>query len=420
MRILLIGFGSRGDVQPLVALGKGLRQAGYEVAIAAGINFQQWIESEGFGFEPFHVDVEAYMQTDLGKEWLGESSHNPRVELQNMKRMADLIAEPVADDLLRMVDTADVFIDGLITIEPIATLTRVRGKQHILGMLSPLAPTRSGAAGMQSLLPRSEIFINRWWGYFIESMLFKVMEGPSNSLRKRLNLSPATRSEFLRAANQTPTLLGISPLVTPPPADWGNHIHVTGYWFANGNADWQPSPALKTFLDAGDPPVYIGFGSMSTRDPQGTTQLMIEALKKSKQRGVIHSGWAGLHAEDLPPEIFLLDYAPHEWLFPRMKAVVHHGGAGTTGAALRAGVPSAIVAHMGDQPYWGRRVHELGAGAPFVRRHELTVDRLADTIRFITTDTTVQKNAAAVGERIRSEDGIGNAVRAIGQILDKG
>lgn len=419
MRILLIGFGSRGDVQPLVALGKGLKQAGYEVAIAAAMNFQQWIESEGLGFEPFHVDMESYMQTDMGREWLGESSHNPRTELKNMKRMADQITEPVTDDLLRMVETADVFVDGLMTIAPMAALTKAHGKRHLLGLLSPLAPTSSGAAGLQSLLPRADIFINRWWGYFIEAMLFTVMEGPANSVRGRLKLPPATRGDFMQAANQTPALLGVSPLITPPPADWGAHIHVTGYWFMNGSSDWQPSPALKAFLEAGEAPVYIGFGSMSTRDPEGTTRLMIEALQKSGQRGVIHSGWAGLHVESLPPEIFLLDYAPHDWLFPRMKAVVHHGGAGTTSAGLRAGVPSAIVAHMGDQPYWGRRVHELGVGAPLLRRHELTTERLTDTIRLMTTDAVMQKKAAAIGEKIRSEDGVGNAVKAVGQILDR-
>ena len=418
MRILLSGFGSRGDVQPFLALGKGLQRAGYEVAVAAGVNFESWIKDEGLGFEPVHVDIESFMQTDAGKDWLGDSSHNPRREVQNMKRMTDMIAGQVADDILRITDSADVFISGLLTVEALSAMSQAYGKHHFQGLLSPFAPTRSGAAGLQALLPRSHSLINRWWGYAIELMMFEVLRSPSDEVRARLHLPRVTRRDFVQSWNQTPTLIGVSPLVTPPPTDWGKHIHVTGYWFLDAPADWQPSPALQTFLDAGAPPVYIGFGSMSNRDPQGTTQIMIEALQRTGQRGIIHTGGAGLHAEDMPPDIFLLDYAPHDWLFPRMAAVVHHGGAGTTGAALRAGVPSAVVAHIGDQWYWGRRVHELGVGAAPLRRHDLTADRLTGTIRAFIRDSTIQVKAASLGERIRAEDGVGNAVRAVEQLLE--
>lgn len=418
MRILLLGFGSRGDVQPYVALAKGLQRAGYDVAIAAGVNFQHWIEAEGLGFEPFQVDIESYMLTDIGREWLGNSSSNPRLELQNMKRMTNAIAPQVTDDMLRMAEQADMFISGLLSVEALSAVAQMYNKKHLLGLLSPFVPTRSGAAGLQALLPRSDSILNRWWGYLIEVMLFNVLRRPSDGVRTRLGLPPVTRRDFLKAMNQTPSLIGVSPLVTPPPADWGKHIQVTGYWFLDAPADWQPSPALQTFLDAGAPPVYIGFGSMSNRDPQGTTQIMIEALQRTGQRGIIHTGWAGLHAEDLPPDIFLLDYAPHDWLFPRMAAIVHHGGAGTTGAALRAGIPSAIVAHIGDQWYWGRRVHELGAGAAPLRRHQLTTDTLTDTIRSLTSDRAMREKAAALGEHVRAENGVGNAVRVIGELLE--
>jgi UDP:flavonoid glycosyltransferase YjiC (YdhE family) len=401
----------------MIALGKGFQCAGYEVSLAAGINFRSWVEREGLGFEPFNVDIEAAMQTDLGKEWLGNSSNNPMKELQNMKRMATTHMHVVADDLMRMSERADIFMSSFLTIEPMATLGRVCKKPHVVALLSPIAPTSSGAAGMQALLPNGDIILNRWWGYMIEHMLYGVLKPPSDALRARLKLPSSTRDEFLRAVNRTPTLLGISPLVVPPPPDWGAHIYVTGYWFNTAPADYAPSSALQAFLNAGAPPVYIGFGSMSNRDPQGTTRMMIEALRSAGKRGIIHSGWAGLHAEDLPPEVFLLDYAPHDWLFPRMAAVVHHGGAGTTAAALRAGVPSLIVSHMGDQPYWGRRVQALGAGTAPIPRHLLNRDRLAAAIRTMTTDRHLQTRAAALGERIRAEDGIGAAVRGLGEML---
>lgn len=419
MRIVLFGFGSRGDVQPLIALGKGLQAAGYDVAIAAGINFQGWIAEHGLGFEPIHIDIEAYMQMDVGKEWLG-NSRSGLDELRNMKRMADGAAPAIADDIARIVASADVFISGLMTIEALAAAAQARGKRHLVGLLAPVAPTRSGAAGMQALFPRADSILNRWQCYFIELMLFNVLRAPSDQVRARLGLPRATRGDFLRAWNQTPTLLGVSPLVTPPPPDWGAHIHVTGYWFLSGAAHWQPSPALDAFLRAGPPPVYIGFGSMSNRDPQGTTQTMIAALKAAGQRGIINSGWGGLRAENLPPDVFLLDYAPHDWLFPRMAAVVHHGGAGTTGAGLRAGVPSAVVAHIGDQWYWGRRIHELGVGAAPLRRHRLNADRLAALISAMTGAgaPAMRRQAAALGERIRAEDGVSRAVQVISRLLE--
>jgi UDP:flavonoid glycosyltransferase YjiC (YdhE family) len=271
---------------------------------------------------------------------------------------------------------------------------------------------------MQALIPRGDTPLNRWWGYAIEAMLFTALRSPSNAVRERLKLPPATRSDFIRACNQTPTLMGISPLVIPPPSDWNAHLHLTGYWFLNEPPGYQPPPALRDFLEDGPPPVYIGFGSMSNRDPRGTTQIMIDALQKAGQRGILLSGWAGLHAEDLPPSIYLLDAAPHSWLFPRMAAVIHHGGAGTTAAALRAGVPSGIVAHMGDQPYWGRRVHELGVGTAPIRRYHLTSERLTEMIRSLTNEAALRERAAAFGERLRAEDGVATAVRLLTQYLD--
>lgn len=412
MRVLLFGFGSRGDVQPFVALGKGLQGAGYDVTIAAGVNFQSWIEQEGLKFDPVHVDIEAAMQTDIGKNWLEASSHDPMTELQNMRRMVEVSATGIADDVIAMLDKYDTFISGLLTVEPMAAVSQARGKRHLIGLLSPWAPTRSGAAGMQAPLPRRNSFINYLMGYVIEVMMSNVLRPASVEVRDRLNLSKPSPATFMRAWNQTPALIGISPLVVPPPPDWNAFQQVTGYWFLDADPAWKPSAALAAFLEAGPPPVYIGFGSMTSRDPEATLQLLLAALAKSGQRGIIHSGWAGLNSESLPANVFLLEGAPHSWLFPRMAAVVHHGGAGTTSAALRAGVPSAVVAHIGDQPFWGRRIHELGVGAPPLRRHQLTVDNLSETIRLLMSDAPLRQRASAFGERLRAEDGIGNAVRA--------
>ena len=159
-----------------------------------------------------------------------------------------------------------------------------------------------------------------------------------------------------------PILYGYSPAVIPPPADWGADVHVTGYWFLDPAEDWTPDAALADFLAAGPPPVYVGFGSMSSRNPEETANLILDALARAGQRGIIHAGWNGLQRSDLPGSVMMVDGVPFAWLFPRVAAVVHHGGAGTTSAGLRAGVPSVVVPFFGDQPYWGQRVADLGVG----------------------------------------------------------
>jgi UDP:flavonoid glycosyltransferase YjiC (YdhE family) len=170
------------------------------------------------------------------------------------------------------------------------------------------------------------------------------------------------------------------------------------------------------FLAAGLPPVYIGFGSMTARDPRELTNIAVEALRAAGQRGVLLSGWAGLGTDsEVPDHVCVVTDVPHAWLFPRVAAVVHHGGAGTTAAGLRAGVPTIVTPVGGDQPFWGARVARLGAGPPPIPPRELTAARLAAAIRTATADVGMRRRAAALGERIRAEDGVGGAVAAFEQ-----
>jgi UDP:flavonoid glycosyltransferase YjiC (YdhE family) len=213
-----------------------------------------------------------------------------------------------------------------------------------------------------------------------------------------------------------PILYGFSPSVIAPPPDWRGNVHVTGYWYLEAAPDWTPSPALIDFLNSGPPPVYIGFGSMSNRNPEEMAGLVIEALKRSKQRGILLSGWSGLRSSDLPDSMLMLDSVPHSWLFEHVAAVVHHGGAGTTAAGLRAGAPSVIIPFFGDQPFWGRRVAQLGVGPEPIPRKRLTVDRLTHAIQRAVTDKHMCSNAARLGARIRGEDGVARAVEIIQQL----
>jgi len=419
MRVLLFGFGSRGDVQPFIALGKGLQRAGYEVTLAVGKNFESWVKSEGLPFEPIRVDVEALVQGDVGKDWINRENQNPMEEIRSMKRMTDSIAAEVVPDMLAALDRYDVFISGVLTVEAMNAAAESRGKTHIVGTMTPWTPTRSGASGMNAPIPRGDSLINLIFGYVVEVMMSNVLRSPSAAVRSALKLRPPTPVDFMRAWNRAPTLMGISPLVTPHPPDWGDNLHVTGYWFLDRSPDWQPSPELTAFLDAGDPPVYIGFGSMGSRKPEEAGQIALEALRRSGQRGVLASGWGGLQPADLPASVYLITALPHSWLFPRMAAVVHHGGAGTTAAGFRAGVPSILVPFGLDQPFWGSRAVALGVGTRPIPRKQLTGERLGAAITEAVTNPTLRRQAADLGQKIRAEEGIAQAVAVIDRFTQR-
>jgi UDP:flavonoid glycosyltransferase YjiC (YdhE family) len=212
-----------------------------------------------------------------------------------------------------------------------------------------------------------------------------------------------------------------SAAVAPPPPDWGSWIEVTGYWFLDRKTDWTPPPALAEFLEEGPPPVYVGgFGTMTNRDPGDLARIVARALGAAGVRAVVLTGWGGLPKEELPREIFAVDWVPFDWLFPRVSAVVHHGGAGTTAASLRAGVPTVVVPFFLDQFFWGRRVFDLGVGPRPILRKRLDPDTLAAALRIATRDPEMKGRAAALGVRIRAEDGVARAVAAFERHLSLG
>lgn len=411
MRIALYAIGTRGDVQPILALAAGLRDAGHAVTFVAGSNFEPYVTARGMNFVP-SVDIQALMQSPEGIAWVEEKS--PIRQLGHMRRLLNLHAEELLEPLIAPAQEADLLLGGFVA-EPFAiSLGEKFGKRVITAALQPYRPTRSAAASLIAPFHHLDGPHNRWLGLLGQRMLWRVAADAVQLLRDRLGMPSQSRAEAIARQNATPVVHGFSPSVTPQPADWTAHLRVAGYWFLDEDPAWTPPPALEAFLADGSPPVYVGFGSMTNSDPEQTFVIVQGALRAAGQRGVIHTGWSGADADAASEDdMFALDNAPHAWLFPRMAAVVHHGGAGTTAAGLRAGKPTLIIPHLGDQPYWGRRVQDLGVGAKPVTRHKLTQNVLAERIRQITTETHLRVKAEALGERIRSEEGISVAVRLI-------
>ncbi len=216
--------------------------------------------------------------------------------------------------------------------------------------------------------------------------------------------------QWLHDGRPMPFLYAYSPHLLPVPDDYPPHVFVSGCWFLEQEPGWQPSPALQEFLAAGPAPVYVGFGSMSGSRPQERAQHVLKALAQTGQRGLLASGWGGLAASQVPPDVFVIDQAPHDWLFERVSAVVHHGGAGTTAAGLRAGRPTLIVPFIADQPFWGRVVAAGGWGPPPIPQKSLNADRLAQALRQMSADAAMRQRASDIGQRLRAEDGVANAV----------
>jgi UDP:flavonoid glycosyltransferase YjiC (YdhE family) len=408
--IAVMASGTRGDVQPMIALGQGLQAAGHRVRLIAGSNFVPWVESYGLECYPT-VDMEALMRSERGIAWV--ESRSQIKQLQTMKALMGSIDERSIQDTIDGTQGAELLIGGFIAEPYLQAISERHSTPQISVALQPYRATSLGAASLVPILPRANSLLNRWMGRFTERMSWSIWQPSVNRLRARLGLAAHSARSYLQAAHGIPALYAISAHVVPPLDD--QHTHTTGYWFLDEPE--TPSAGLLDFLDRGDPPVYLGFGSMSSSDPAATVRMMVSALAEVGRRGVLARGWSNAAVGDLPAHVYGLDKAAHSWLFPRMAAVVHHGGAGTTAAGLRAGRPTLVVPHMSDQPFWGRRVHELGVGPKPLPRARITAATLAERLHTLVADQQLSGKAAALGAQIRAEPGLEQALAWIERFI---
>jgi sterol 3beta-glucosyltransferase len=414
MRITILALGSRGDVQPFIALAVGLQKTGrHQVRFAAPDNFASLAREFSLNFSPLGLDT----QRMLGPGGI-DPDRNILLWLWEVLRSIKPLAERIADNTWLACQDAELIIYSMMGIGAYHVAEKL-GVPCLMAFSIPgFAPTRlyPNPNGVFPSLPLGGGY-NKLT-HILSLHLFQIFTGPFiNRWRKeKLHLPaiPFGKYPYFHLGGRPQTILGsYSPIISPKPPDWGDNIHVCGYWFLDPASNWQPPAQLDAFLEAGAPPVYIGFGSMANRAPQKMAQLAQEALELSGQRGIFAAGWGGLGNANLPEKIFVLDSVPHAWLFPRVAAVVHHGGAGTTAAGFRAGVPSILVPHLGDQPFWAKRVTELDVGPPPIPRRKLTSARLAAAITTAVTDPDMRLRAAALGERVRAEDGVARAIEII-------
>ncbi len=415
MRLSIVAVGSRGDVQPYLALGLGLQKAGHQIQICADRLFEKFVTSAGLSFTPITAAPVNMMQENLSRQGgpvklLGWLKHHFR---------------PLARSFFADLATATTQTDAILYSTLAFAGYHVAEKHGIpaLGVYNvPITPTHTFPN--PSFPPAPAWFpckgTYNWWSFRLANQLFIYLIKPivNECRREVLGLQPLPGGFYRRLdVSDMPLVYGFSPNLVPVPDDWGAWLKVSGHWFLDDIADWQPPVELLKFLEAGKPPVYVGFGSMVDEEIKRATHLVLEALKQLGQRGILLGGWGGLGSADLPETIFCIDAVPHNWLFPRVAAVVHHGGSGTTATGLRHARPTVVVPFFADQPFWGWRVHALGCGPkpiPFVK---LKLPGLAEAIDFAVNDPACRQNVRVLGEKLQMEDGVGKAVGFINSFL---
>ncbi|MFZ5779975.1 MAG: glycosyltransferase [Pseudomonadota bacterium] len=406
MRIALETLGTRGDVQPYLALAVELMRRGHAVQLTAPQQFAGFAAAWSVPFAALPGEFLELLDRPEGKAAVAGS----RGFMGGLKLLGHI--KPLMGRLLDAEwDAVRHFGPDLVLHHPkCLAAPHIAERLHIPSLLaSPLPGFTPTSAFPSPLLPFGSLGpLNKVSHSVAPAAMSLLFGGQLSSWRKQLGLprGPVAR-------RPAATLYAYSRHVVPVPADWSDDVFVSGYWFLDAPPDWRMPKDLATFLEAGDKPVYVGFGSMPGIDAVQLAQKVVDALAIAGKRGIVATGGGALRFEAAPPgHVHVLASAPHDELFRHVSAALHHGGAGTTGASLRAGLPTVICPFLGDQPYWGRRVHALGVGPKPLDRRKLTAAVLADAFR-ATDDGAMRARAEGLGRKIRSENGVACAADVV-------
>jgi sterol 3beta-glucosyltransferase len=417
--ITIITSGTRGDVEPFINFAISLKNLGFTVRLAAPIDFKEWILSHNLeyakiGLEPIKTLLEATQQQDM-----------LNFNLFKMRKILTFFKKHIRDVLIttlpHVADDTDLIISH-VSLPASSDLAEAKDVPLIFVSTVPLAPTKLHPNIMmpQKFGLLSGRFYNKLthlpvrFSRVFYSAIYK-------ELRKKLNLpsnSMFTHS-FKKAGTPVPLLHIYSSSLHPRPDDWPENAQIIGFSFNDYESqDWEPTPELIEFLEKGPPPIYIGFGSMIPRDEKELTNIICKAVEKANVRALISKGWANLTPNSKSENILPIGPMPHHSLFPHCKAVVHHGGAGTTAAGLRAACPTLICPFGFDQPFWGRVIYDRGLGPEPINLKDLTVENLATGLNLLNTSTEYKNNATRIALKLNQEDAFTNLMPYIERALN--
>jgi sterol 3beta-glucosyltransferase len=407
MNVTILTYGSHGDVQPFLPLSLGLMANGHSVRLAAPSRFKNLVGEHAIDFVPLAGDPQ-----DLSRR-MNEAGYNFVRLLHELMNHAIEIGVEVLHQTEEACKDTDLIVHTFIHAVGAHTLARERNIPDVHIQTFPIFTSTGDYPNvtlpdlrLQSLNRLTHKLSSKitWWTSQIGLERVRRRAGlPKRKLYWPFNDNPYS--------SRTPILCAWSPSVLPASSDWLPRTHITGYYFLSVNNSYQPPAELHSFLQRGKLPICVTFGSMVNRDAERIDHIIREALGQTGNRGIILSGWSGVGNRS-SNDLLYLEAASHDWLLPRCKIVVHHGGAGTTAAGLRAGIPNIVLPFTADQPFWGKRVHEIGAGPKPILVKNLSVDKLIRAMAEAESPA-IRERAQAIGQKIRSEDGIGRAVGLI-------
>ena len=407
MKIVVVCWGSTGDVYPVLALSERLLERGHHVRVCSPALYRDKILEVGAEYYEIGVPF------DLAEFHAAMDAIIPKRDPTAMLRL--IIEEGIVrrggkwyQDCLTAMKGFDIAICHSVDIP---------GQEAAIRNGIPWLTVTYCPGFIKCLDFAPYPFPN--WGRISNAIVWKLVQ---------LRLAPsidALFNQFIASVGGKPrqtvalegmysphlNLIAASPVLCPP-ADFSPNHKFTGVWHL-ASPSYIPPTELTDFLAEGPPPLIITFGSMGGSNGRETTEILIEAVRKTNQRAIIQAGWGQLGTQETLSDIYCTEYVPHQWLFPKGCCVVHHGGAGTTASVCRAKVPSIVVAHHADQPYWGKRLSDLGVAPKHLRRRNLTAKRLAARIQEVLETPAMTTRAEALGKRIEVEDGLTTAVELV-------
>lgn len=399
MKLLVVTYGTEGDTRPLAALGHALLQAGHDVELLADASTLDTARSLGLPCAALAGDIRATLAADGAMRDINRNLLKLAVD-----RTGDWLRQSI--DAGRDCDA--VVVSGLAAFVGLSA-GEALGVPVLGAMLIPITPTAAFATPFLPFAPPRAF--NHASHRLFNRLTWQLFRKATNRARADAGLPPRTRPW-----TDHPMLYGVSPALVPPPADWPGNAHLCGQWVPPSHA-WLPPPGLADFLGAGEPPVYVGFGSMAGFDNERLLAAVVGAV--GNRRALFNAGWSGIDPARLPGNFHAVGHVPHDWLLPRCAMAIHHGGSGTTHSACRAGVPSVVVPFAGDQFFWNARLRAAGVMRHALKGKSITADALARAIAFA-DGGDAKRNAARLGERMRHEDGCAVAVELVERYAARG
>lgn len=407
MKIVIATYGTEGDARPFAALCRGLMDAGHEARLLADASTLGSAQALGVPTVALSGDIRGTFSAEHSIANVVTKGGGFNQTAHALAKIANENAESWLRAIIEAGEGCDaILVAGLAAFAGFSAAEYLGIKSIGSGMI-PITPT---TAFPSPFLPPKWVprMLNRASHRFVNAMLWKAFRDKTNAARAAFKLPP-------RKAVWTgqPMVYGVSPSLVPTAADWPANAHLCGQWQVQSHA-WSPEPAFANFLAAGETPIYIGFGSMTGFDATRLLDALIEVM--AGRRTLFYSGWSGIDSKTLPDNFFAIGDTPHDWLFPRTAAVIHHGGSGTTHSAARAGVPSIVTPFAGDQFFWAERLRSVGVAPTAVDGRRPKADAFAAALEFVAT-TQAKERAQALGEAMRTEDGVSEAVATLERIV---